>query len=377
MHPIGAEENKLEYLTQLDGLRAGAVSIVIFQHSTTNVLTEGVGLNGVGVYGVWLFFVLSGFLITRGLLVMRDGIDARAHSTASAFKVFYARRALRIFPPYYLLLAVLMLVGIPHALRGEALWHLGYLSNWLFLKQANWTPNVGHFWSLAVEEQFYLVWPAIILLVPRRYIGPLVGMAILVGPVARGGIAAAGGNYLTVLVPTPNALDCLGLGAALAWHRWSRPGRVAERALMLRWAGILGGLGLAMVVVLSFGYNRGFRLFALIEATSAGLFSVWLIGRSVNEFGGVGGALLSSRPLQSIGRVSYGIYLFHAFVILSLENARRAFEISAPSTIPGQLISFAMVAVASYAVASMSYVLFERPLIGLKRYILLRPAKSA
>src|SRR5690349_12365341 len=161
-------------LPALDGLRGLAVLGVLIVHAKILLNTAPPFENALrtlsefGAYGVDLFFVLSGFLITGILLDTRD--------SANYFRTFYARRFLRLFPIYYgyLLVIALVLPALHHAVRtsmedygGSWGWYLAYLSNWKAGHGAS-DPFLGHFWSLAVEEQFYLLWPAMIFLVPRR-----------------------------------------------------------------------------------------------------------------------------------------------------------------------------------------------------------------
>ena len=115
--------------------------------------------------GVWLFFVLSGFLITGILLRSRDQVDYGGYQGRFVLRQFYARRILRIFPLYYsvLLLAATIDLG---DVRDTIFWHLAYLSNYLFATQQYWGAVTAHFWSLSVEEQFYILWPALDLVRP-------------------------------------------------------------------------------------------------------------------------------------------------------------------------------------------------------------------
>ncbi|RUX02716.1 acyltransferase, partial [Mesorhizobium sp. M2A.F.Ca.ET.037.01.1.1] len=155
---------------QLDALRGVAVTLVLYSH----FLAPG-GSSFVGHLGVRLFFVLSGFLITRLLL---DARDTSAFASGPALRSFYARRMLRIFPPYFAVLALAWFAS--EQSRPSLAWHALYLSNFWYARQNDWTPwLLCHFWSLSIEEQFYLAWPLIVLLAPRRRIE-----AIAIGVIA-------------------------------------------------------------------------------------------------------------------------------------------------------------------------------------------------
>ncbi|TIX66735.1 MAG: acyltransferase, partial [Mesorhizobium sp.] len=156
---------------QLDALRAVAVTMVLYAH----FLAPG-GASFVGHLGVRLFFVLSGFLITRLLI---DARDAAAYEAGPALRAFYIRRMLRIFPPYFAVLGLVWLTDLEHS-RGSLIWHALYLSNFWYALRNEWTPwLLCHFWSLSIEEQFYLAWPLIVLLAPRRRIEAIVTGVIL------------------------------------------------------------------------------------------------------------------------------------------------------------------------------------------------------
>jgi peptidoglycan/LPS O-acetylase OafA/YrhL len=186
-------------LPELDSLRAFAVLAVVWSHSS-NI---NIGISG--FQGVLLFFVISGFLIT-GILLNARAAEA---SPWSVLYAFYARRFLRIFPIYYAVLFVALAVGFP-SVRDAIGWHLAYLSNWYFAYQG--FDKVSHLWSLAVEEQFYLVWPWLVLLVPSAALPWIIGATILVGPISRLAIGLASGNDVAAWVTTPTVLARISHG---------------------------------------------------------------------------------------------------------------------------------------------------------------------
>ena len=149
------------YMPQLDALRTVAVGLVITQHWFQVLLPPFIKP---GLTGVHIFFILSGFLITGILLRMRDGMTQSQNSAFSAFKIYYVRRSIRIFPLYYFIVLCCIVIGVSN-FREEWFVYLFYLANFLnppFLG--------GHLWTLAVEEQFYLIWPLVILFMPKKYI---------------------------------------------------------------------------------------------------------------------------------------------------------------------------------------------------------------
>src|SRR5512137_2924489 len=255
----------------LDGMRGVAVLMVLAFH-LLHVDGEGgtleraiLGATRSGWAGVDLFFVLSGFLITGILLDARGG--------PGYFRAFYARRVLRIFPLYYAYLAVLFL-AVPALLpaldvrRETQGWLWTYLGNVLFAREGGFqaSPFTGHFWSLAVEEQFYLFWPFLVWLLPRRWLAAAC-LGLVAGAFAlRFAIHRTTFNATAAYVLTPARMDALAMGALVAiaarepaW--WPRVRRAAPWVLVASAAAIAavwvhqGGLfgGDPVVQVWAFG----------------------------------------------------------------------------------------------------------------------------
>jgi peptidoglycan/LPS O-acetylase OafA/YrhL len=214
----------LDRLPALDGLRGLAILLVMFYHYGVGInhqqsLIQHVvwSLSGFGWTGVDLFFVLSGFLITRILLQSRDADNY--------FSSFYARRFLRICPIYYVSLFVLFLV-VPLILRTESahmpslherLWYFAYLQNWLnvFGRMA-WPIMLTHYWSLGVEEQFYLIWPLIIYCLPPKRLLQSIIAACIFSLILRLTLMALLVSPETIYRNTFTRMDALFIGAACA-----------------------------------------------------------------------------------------------------------------------------------------------------------------
>jgi peptidoglycan/LPS O-acetylase OafA/YrhL len=199
-------------MPQLDSLRTFAVAAVMVHHfwpeATFNL--------PLGFVGVQLFFVLSGFLITGILWPAREAVQTGRWRAWKVFQRFYTRRFLRIFPLFYGVLAVLCLLGISEV-RDSLPWHISYLSNFYFA-QLGWFPNhINHLWSLAVEEQFYLVWPFVIVLTPRRFLLPALVAIAAVGPAYRwiGGLMDV--DWMWTFTPPFANVDSLALGGILGY----------------------------------------------------------------------------------------------------------------------------------------------------------------
>lgn len=352
---------------QLDGLRALAVLAVLVHHTMPTVRDR---LNP-GAAGVRLFFVLSGFLITGILLRARAEAAAAGQGRLRVLFAFYARRALRIFPIYYLMLLLAAWLGLPEV-RATLAWHLAYLSNHFVAARGSWPPApLGHLWSLAVEEQFYLLWPTLVLFAPARRLTALFAAPVLLAPLCRLLFAWLDGNPLRAGVLTATCLDSLGLGALLALLRE----RGAPTANRLASMGLWLGLPLLAAVTASslLEYGGLFRIVA--KDLAYALLSVWLVDRARAGMGGRAGRLLTWRPLVYLGTISYGVYLLHDFV----RPALRALGLGAWLPTEGGWLQLLCVTGLTLPTAALSWHLFEKPLNDLKRhfpYVRKLPAKN-
>ncbi len=150
------------YIKQLDGLRFVAVTLVLIDHWTGDALNFPISY-----LGVCMFFVLSGFLITRILLQAKEKDEKFARGHGFSLKQFYIRRTIRIFPVYYLTIFILYLLNEP-PIREKIAWYLTYSTNIYVALKHTWLGSSDHLWSLAVEEQFYLFFPFVVLFIPLR-----------------------------------------------------------------------------------------------------------------------------------------------------------------------------------------------------------------
>jgi peptidoglycan/LPS O-acetylase OafA/YrhL len=370
-HPILAnpgETQIMAHLPQLDGVRAIAVLLVLWHHFAPGYANPGT----LGAIGVGLFFVLSGFLITRILLNCRDKIDQGKSTAGQMLRQFYVRRFLRIFPLFYGSIAVLWAFDVT-GFRERVWWHLAYFSNILFSirefpRDANY-PIERHFWSLAVEEQFYLFWPFIILFAPRKLIGWLIGLTILIGPVWRVVIQLNEVNLglhkrsLLDQWATPGCLDLLGFGALLAIASLPQFGLARYWRPLIETAGIMGVplifiyITLAAVGALPFIPDQTPYL-------PTALAGVCLVGLAARGFSGPMGYLLQSAPMTYVGRISYGLYVIHMFV----PHLMLHYFPSAGFGRDGGWWQFAVFSLVSVALATISWYAYEAPINRLKKY---------
>lgn len=339
---------------QLDGLRAIAVAAVAYAHWLPR-WQAGLPFGA----GVHLFFVLSGFLITRILMGLRT-----SRERGEAVRRFYLRRILRLFPAFYLVLGAALVANVP-LVRATWGWHAGYLSNVFIAAVGTWQGHLSHFWSLAVEEQFYLVWPWLIVWTPARWLGPLVVGAVALGPAAR--LAAAAGGLsepFWALVPGGSA-DSLALGALLAWSASrARSGDAHRRPATGPWA--LAGLAAWTAGFLWEQTGHGLPpALAVWRQVAQGLVFVWIVDRAAAGNGRGMWPLLASPALQYVGRISYGVYLIHAFAPILAQGlvTRVAASASLPAGDGARALLYAAVTLAA---ASAMWHLVEAPVQRLK-----------
>ncbi|MGB9181745.1 MAG: acyltransferase [Pyrinomonadaceae bacterium] len=355
---VWSPTTQLPYMPQLDAMRAFAVLAVMVSH----FLPRTQDYADLGGLGVKLFFVLSGFLITSILLRSKTLVERDKQSPAFTFRQFYVRRALRIFPPYYLLLLVITLAGVP-TMRAAWGWHAAYLSNIYFFMKRGFDEYVSHLWSLSVEEQFYLIWPWIVLLVPRRHLQRVIILLVLTGPIFRLACALLLTNSQLIGVLPLSCFDKLGMGALLAV--WSEPSFVKkEYAARLRFMSFYIGAPLFVLVLVLRLLNTGELFHIVFSDISVTLIGVWLIYKASIGFEGKLGRLLEWRPLTYIGTISYGVYLYHNFMRLLVPSLLRRAGLPANSL----GLNFILMSLATLCIASASWYFFERPVNNLKRH---------
>lgn len=322
----------------LDGLRGLAIAAVLVSHFSRTDVKQVLAF---GWFGVRLFFVLSGYLITGILIEARNLADTGQVNEAVLVRNFYARRFLRIFPIYYLTLAAVA-IGL-RTIRPELWWHVTYLCNWSYFFGV--VPLIGHFWSLAVEEQFYLVWPSLFLWLPRRWL-PLLLVVLLIVPIGMRHIllsAFPADAYLVTRI-TPCCLDTFAGGGLLA---------LAHPRTRERYAPLLISLG---VIPLTIAMWRGPYELAWSDSAAA-LVCTGLVGMASIRLRALG-----SRPLAWLGRISYGIYVYHGFAPLLVSAVTRRIGWA-----PRYPIQCALWTGCTLLGAALSWKFVEAPINSLKR----------
>jgi peptidoglycan/LPS O-acetylase OafA/YrhL len=378
------------YVKGLDGIRGVGILFVLFFHYFGTFENQLLGFAWIWVQ---MFFVQSGFLITQIL------IHDKTLSLPQFLKRFYFRRALRIFPAYF---AFVFLFALGYALfrapRGF-LDHLPYLLTYTynFTKlNPNFDPSnhcvyFFHFWSLAVEEQFYLVWPFVIYFLDRRKLGWTLGVIILLGPIFRYCLAAylfSRGIYpdrdasssvgSLTYVFTLSQFDGFAFGAAIAVFdlkaRLKQPGRWALIAagvlllagltnhVLLRRQGIhneIASLGLPLAMTDNLQHVWSYSLVDLVFM----LVTVYLVSPGSK-------GIFDNPTLVGIGKIVYGLYIVHFVILVSLKKVADRFHVPTP-------VSFLLGCLLCIAVARVSYTYFERRFLGLKNRAVPSPRKLA
>jgi peptidoglycan/LPS O-acetylase OafA/YrhL len=284
------------YMPQLDSLRAIAVFSVLFQHYTSSTIHWG-------SYGVTLFFVLSGFLITRIILMHKQKMSEGVKLSTIA-RNFYIRRALRLFPIYYLTLILGCVFGF--GMVCETLpWHLTYTSNFLFFIEESWLGIVSPYWSLANEEQFYILWFWIPLFLCSKNVIRVCLLIILFAISYRYTMDAIGQSVFAKLL-LPGIFDSFAIGALLATaERWRPFISNYSRPLFLS--------GVSLFFLLVFIKYQTDIIPAFLFPTIVSLSFGMVIAAASVGVNGLFGKVLENNLLIYIGKISYGIYVMHTF----------------------------------------------------------------
>jgi peptidoglycan/LPS O-acetylase OafA/YrhL len=342
-------------IDELDGLRAIAVLLVFLSHAFPSAFPGG-------FVGVDLFFALSGYLITGILLREWDRFGS------ISLAKFYARRALRIMPALLTLLSVYgvlaLLLSAHPAEHFKAIASAGfYVMNWTWGLHLGPVGHVSHTWSLAIEEQFYLLWPAVLIAMciyaDRRKLAALIALVIGVVFLWRLALVLGGADVDRVYGGFDTRLDALFVGCLLAALRPARPTHLLSREAWLAPATLLA------VFTLTTEYDA--RWYHLGGMTGIAICSAWLLACILHSNDSLLTRGLRWGPLVALGRISYGFYLWHWPIISVLSDAGYS-----------QWIIFVIALPLTLILASLSYVAIERPFLKLKdsRFSVGRATKS-
>jgi peptidoglycan/LPS O-acetylase OafA/YrhL len=346
------------YIPGLNGLRAIAVFLVILSHRLP--VGHFFLQFPIGDYGVTLFFVLSGFLISRLLFFQIQNQSVNEISNFIILKKFILRRSLRIFPIYYLLLFFMYFTDgiIGNRFREHFSWYFFYAANYLNYTTDKWFGGLAHLWSLSVEEQFYLLWPVCLVFIFKNNLLRFLGFVILLGTVYP---FFFDGN---AEILTLSCVNAFGIGALLAYVEIIRPDWILFFNTSLKW------LFVPVLAILLIN-NLIFKIPYFSERLAISILSVSLISFCrfhskhfiVQQF-------LENRILEFVGLISYGIYLYHNILPKYWSWGLQQMEIKTPSSL-GQFSYFEFVLQTLFLVflSYLSWIIVEKPILKLKKYV--------
>jgi peptidoglycan/LPS O-acetylase OafA/YrhL len=332
---------------QLDALRFIAVLSVLVSHFHMFGMNEA-SQNFLGANGVNLFFVISGFLITLGLIRSKEN----EHKNQTVLLKFYVRRFLRIVPVYYLLLLVQYLFNHKRVADG-ILWYLSYTTNFYCIKIQDWG-GLSHLWSLSIEEQFYFVWPFVILFVPKRFLLFAILSSVICSISLKALWLIQGASFWVLYMNPFMAIDTLAIGGLLAYLYHFHQNRLSE--VLSNWIFISFSI-LQVLLFIIFSHKDSFE-YTVFYRFAFGIFFFLIIGKVVFGVGGKIGRILLFKPFLYIGKISYGIYLFHIIVPGMMMGVKYPPEET--------FFRFCMYFSVTVAIASFSWYFVENPILKFK-----------
>ncbi|MCL2777904.1 MAG: acyltransferase [Polyangiaceae bacterium] len=373
-----ARQQALSHISILDGFRGIAILVVMLFHFSW-AFGEGTKATyfikhvfWAGWFGVDLFFVLSGYLISRGLLVESK------HTVGQRMRNFWFRRVLRIFPLYYAAIIVGTILCLATSARIPEWPYWVYAQNYSLAFDPDPERWTSHLWSLAIEEQFYLVWPALLLVIPKRaHVGTILSL-VVIGVVLRVGIVITpqiwGGDPLTAAKlayrALPTRMDGLLLGALVAvvmttpdsvllrtWRKYRRFVLAVSALALLTLIAWTGGLQFYDRRVIVFGYGLLAVFFATVVLTTVDGALPTYVAR-----------VFDGRWLGAIGRVSYGMYVIHwPLVAFGIPYFKRIQDwTSTPQALSFGIVVTIVGITLTYVLAWLSFHYFETPFLRLK-----------
>lgn len=358
----------------IDSLRAIAMTMVIAQHS---------GLLPFGWTGVWLFYVISGFVISRNFIEENATADLRP---SAHYLSFLVRRTFRIIPPYvaYILLCMIaaLIINLPPQAR-EIPYLATFTYNWrMIFSLQEQSPIFGHLWTISVEEQFYLFFPWLILLLRRDVTIRALLAIVALGPIFRFLLA----QYLSATFPSDpgrisfgvyasslGQFDAFALGSLLA-HFESNIRNSPQIARRMMWLAVVVGTFYAITYAglnalagargidvvrniisgIAFGEKREVFVYIAVDLGAAAIVAGAIAGWKVFKF-------LEHPKLVSVGQASYSGYLLHPLTLIVIHKVAGSTGIA--GSIAFKLIIFCVAWICTVAIARASYTMFERHFI--------------
>jgi peptidoglycan/LPS O-acetylase OafA/YrhL len=303
------------YFKQLNGIRFIAVFLVLLDHWLVPILPIPLGH-----LGVVIFFVLSGFLITRILFLSADEIHETKSSAWPKIIRFIYRRSLRIFPIYFILLFIGLIFNISN-FNELWPWLVSYTPNIYMMIKGQWMGTWDHLWSLAVEEQYYLIFPYFILFFNKKNYLRLFIIMIIIGIMSRLYFyffqthIMKENMYMINEVNTISVLDPFGIGGFLAYlYHYNL--NLCKKLLLNSYMTLITLFIYILSLCLSYSsdYSYDNIYYIVLRTILASVFSFYLIGNSIFSTGSTMNLILENKVIAYLGSISYGIYLYHNLV---------------------------------------------------------------
>jgi len=367
----------MKYSPQLDGLRFCAVLFVVSYHWLPVISHIPVASFFGGI--VNFFFVLSSYLITKILFSARQKHITYGIPKIKMMGIFLLRRTIRIFPAYYFfLLLVLLLPTIGSEVRDNAGMYFSYLANYHIFNTQDFPSVTAHIWTLAVEEQFYLLWPFVILFIPHRHLLKTF-VFIIVSSVVLRAICYSPSQGVPMAILTQYCVDAFAVGAILAYQSMAPDTEKKTITKYFNWV-LLASIPVGIIIIVTKSYYLSFVFNRLLFS----MLSLKIIEGAIDGYKNGFGKFLENKVVLYLGRISYGIYLYHllipvvfwkiyGFTMHYVKTSHAGFFLKhkkAISSFEKVLVSpaagFIIYAVLVIIVASLSSKLLEKPINKLK-----------
>lgn len=353
----------MRYYKQLDGLRAIAIIGVMIAHWLQPDMQVGFFKSIPFATGVTLFFVISGFLITKILLDFKEENNLSGKNHFNSIKSFYLRRSLRIFPIYYLTIFFLLLIGFDNT-RELLPWLTTYTTNIYMTLHGKHIGSFTHFWSLAVEEQFYLFWGIVVLFIPKIHLKNTIIFTILIS-IFFLYLFKFHSHYWLASTLVICCMHPLGLGALIAYFLKYEPDKI--NAMNLSKIKLIL-LGLILIFIVIFVFKKPDTLYTAFKdpgnPINSFIYALVVLIAVRDGFNGLMKFIVENKWMTYIGRISYGLYVYHWFMKpLYFRFINKYIEIE--TTTVGYFMLFS---ITCFLIASLSWFLIEKPIIGWKKY---------
>jgi peptidoglycan/LPS O-acetylase OafA/YrhL len=347
---------KSVYQPHLDGLRAIAILGILFEHLD---LPLPVMLR-CGPLSVRFFFVLTGYFITLSLWRVRGEIADSGEGFLPLGR-YYLARLLRTGPPFYVSLVLGALFGIEEV-RTNFFWLATFQANNYIAWLGYWPDAISHYWSLAVQEQFYFLWPLVVLLMPRRWFLPAMAAFIVFGLGFRILCIVNDSTTLMRWVTLLGCIDSFAVGGLVAY--------LGQRQILHRmWQSKRLLFAMPLIGCACFFLGRALMTLpennvwlALTESIDA-IFLAWLLAAAVTGMNARYARILSWAPLVYLGKISYGIYVYHVFIIILVSPLLVPYGMSEDHNALGRI---AILLALTLAMSSLSWHWLEQPFLAWK-----------